>query len=94
MGKNLASALVIVQTGNPGLRFFPKGVGFAVDPRHREKAAGGLNSLLADRSQVGSARAAALNFHKEALNAEAQPKRFVSLSLGQQRYTAPSEIRR
>lgn len=72
LGEYLAAGLAVAHTGNPGLRFLPDAVGFAIDPFAPEASADRLSELLQNRAALEHMRAAALSFHLENLNADAQ----------------------
>lgn len=78
LGEYLASGLLIAHTGNPGLRFLPNDVGIELNPWHPEESAETLALLLTNRNRIKLARAAALRFHRDVLNASVQSDFFVS----------------
>ncbi|KAB2845930.1 MAG: glycosyltransferase family 4 protein [Hyphomicrobiaceae bacterium] len=73
----IAAGLVVAYTGNPGLSFLPEAICAAFDPTDPEAGADQLAATLADRATVERKRQAALRYHDDEMNFEAQAAPFV-----------------
>lgn len=72
IGEYIAAGLVVAHTGNPGLAYLPEAVCAVFDPTDPVAGADQLAAALADRDQVELRRAAALRYHLDEMNFEAQ----------------------
>jgi hypothetical protein len=72
IGEYIAAGLVVAHTGNPGLAYLPEAVCADFDPTDPVAGADQLTAALADRDQVELKRAAALRYHLDEMNFEAQ----------------------
>lgn len=77
IGEYIAAGLVVAHTGNPGLAYLPDEVCAVFDPTDPMAGADQLADQLADRATVERKRQAALRFHLDEMNFEAQAAPFI-----------------
>jgi hypothetical protein len=77
IGEYIAAGLVVAHTGNPGLSYLPDDVCAIFDPTDPEAGANQLAEQLADRATVERKRQAALQYHLDEMNFEAQAAPFI-----------------
>lgn len=82
VGEYIAAGLAVAYAGNPGLRYLPESLSVAFDPTDPEQGADQLADRLHDSVWLGAARAAALRYHREEMNAEAQTAPLIRHILG------------
>jgi len=77
IGEYVAAGLAVAYAGNPGLAFLPREISLVFDPTDPEAGADQLAASLSDRAGLERMRAAALRYHRQELNAEAQAAPFL-----------------
>lgn len=77
IGEYIAAGLVVAHTGNPGLSYLPDDVCAVFDPTDPEAGADQLAAQLSDRATVERKRQAALRYHLDEMNFEAQAAPFI-----------------
>lgn|GEM_PF-3140183 len=82
IGEYLAAGLVVAHAGNPGLSYLPEEVCAVFDPTDPVAGADQLAAALADRATVERKRQAALRYHLDEMNFEAQTAPFVRHVMG------------
>ncbi|WP_421699140.1 hypothetical protein [Ancylobacter sp.] len=83
VGEYIAAGLAVAYAGNPGLRYLPESLSVAFDPTDPQQGADQLADRLHDAAWLGAARAAALRYHREEMNAEAQTAPLIRHILGE-----------
>jgi hypothetical protein len=82
IGEYIAAGLVVAHAGNPGLAYLPDEVSLMFDPTDPDAGADALAAMLSDRSIIEQRRAAALRYHLEEMNFDAQAAPFLALVTG------------
>lgn len=82
VGEYIAAGLAVAYAGNPGLRYLPESLSVAFDPTDPESGADQLAARLHDAAWLKEARAAALRYHRDEMNAEAQTAPLIRHILG------------
>jgi len=77
IGEYIAAGLAVAHTGNPGLSYLPGDVCAVLDPTDPETGADELAAQLSDRATVERKRQAALRYHLDEMNFEAQAAPFI-----------------
>lgn len=83
VGEYIAAGLAVAYAGNPGLRYLPESLSVAFDPTDPEQGADQLAARLHNADWLKGARAAALRYHREEMNAEAQTAPLIRHILGE-----------
>jgi len=77
IGEYIAAGLAVAHAGNPGLAYLPGDVCIVFDPTDPEAGADRLATEMSDRAEVERKREAALRYHLEDMNFEAQAEPFI-----------------
>lgn len=77
IGEYIAAGLVVAHAGNPGLAYLPDDVCAVFDPTDPEAGADQLAAQLSDRATIEHKRQAALRYHLDEMNFEAQAAPFI-----------------
>lgn len=78
IGEYIAAGLVVAHAGNPGLAYLPDDVCAVFDPTDPEAGADQLAAQLSDRATIERKRQAALRYHLDEMNFEAQATSFLN----------------
>jgi len=78
IGEYIAAGLIVAHTGNPGLSYLPDDICVVFDPTDPEAGADQLVAQIADRAAVDRKRQAALCYHLNEMNFEAQAAPFIN----------------
>lgn len=83
VGEYIAAGLAVAYAGNPGLRYLPEALSVIYDPTDPQQGADQLAARLHDAVWLKGARAAALRYHREEMNGEAQTAPLIRHILGE-----------